>query len=220
MRYVNDLIMHMYTKNNYERYISVIIKQDISYQTNKDFLDYTLVKEEDSLFWSFYIIVFGMDKYIMNKGKNYDIQQKIKIGAIESMKDNKSILKQYKLTKSVLEQNLLYDSHISYSSFLYLTMYYKKNIIIVDDRVYYECIGNPDDSEIVMLKKIKHHYAIYSKPEKDYALNYYKIINVGKPILSISSYKLKELQDICNKLKLEIDGKKKDLYERIVKCIN
>ncbi len=220
MRYVNDLIMHMYTKNNYERYISVIIKQDISYQTNKDFLDYTLVKEEDSLFWSFYIIVFGMDKYIMNKGKNYDIQQKIKIGAIESMNDNKSILKQYKLTKSVIEQNLLYDSHISYSSFLYLTMYYKKNIIIVDDRVYYECIGNPDDSEIVMLKKIKHHYAIYSKPEKDYAVNYYKIINVGKPILSISSYKLIELQDICNKLKLEIDGKKKDLYERIVKCIN
>tara|TARA_X000001036_G_scaffold407394_1_gene416812 strand:- start:1593 stop:2225 length:633 start_codon:yes stop_codon:yes gene_type:complete len=210
----------MYTKNNYERYISVIIKQDISYQTNKDFLDYTLVKEEDSLFWSFYIIVFGMDKYIMNKGKNYDIQQKIKIGAIESMNDNKSILKQYKLTKSVIEQNLLYDSHISYSSFLYLTMYYKKNIIIVDDRVYYECIGNPDDSEIVMLKKIKHHYAIYSKPEKDYAVNYYKIINVGKPILSISSYKLIELQDICNKLKLEIDGKKKDLYERIVKCIN
>ena len=67
MRYVNDLNMHMFTIKNYERYISVIVKQDISYQKNKEYLDYTLVKEEDSLFWSLYIIVFGMDKFIMNK---------------------------------------------------------------------------------------------------------------------------------------------------------
>ena len=40
------------------------------------------------------------------------------------------------------------------------------------------------------------------------------------PNRSITSYKLDELQTMCKKLKLEVDGKKKDLYERIVKCIN
>lgn len=220
MRFVNDFKMHMYSKDNYERYISDIIKQDISYSNSNTLEDFILVKEEDSLFWSLYIIVFGLDKYIMHKGKNFDIQQQIKIAVIESMKDNKALLKQYKLVKNTIEQNLLYDNEIQYGSFFYLCMYYKQNVIIIKDRVYYECIGDPSNIEITMLKKINHHYAIYSKPENDYALKYYKIENVNKPLLSITSYKLDELQTMCKKLKLEVDGKKKDLYERIVKCIN
>jgi hypothetical protein len=210
----------MYSSANYERYISDIIKQDISYSNNNTQDDFIVVKEEDSLFWSLYIIVFGLDQYIMNKGKNFVIQQQIKIAVIESMKDNKAILKQYKLTKNVVEQNLLYDNEIQYGSFFYLCLYYKQNVIIIKDRIYYECIGDPSNTDIIMLKKINHHYAIYSKPEKDYALKYYKIENVNKPLLSITSYKLEVLQGMCKKLKLEVDGKKKDLYERIVKCIN
>ena len=220
MRYVNEFKSHMYSSVNYERYISDIIKQDISYSNNNTQDDFIVVKEEDSLFWCLYIIVFGLDKYIMNKGKNFVIQQQIKIAVIESMKDNKAILKQYKLTKNAVEQNLLYDNEIQYGSFFYLCLYYKQNVIIIKDRIYYECIGDPSNTDIIMLKKINHHYAIYSKPEKDYALKYYKIENVNKPLLSITSYKLEVLQGMCKKLKLEVDGKKKDLYERIVKCIN
>ena len=220
MNCVNELKIHMLTRDNYKRYISDIIKQDISYQKVDQSPEYYVVKEEDSLFWSFFIVAFGMDKYIMNKGKNYDLQQQIKISAIESMKDNKSMLKQYKLSKTEIEQNLLYDTQISYASFLYLSLFYKQNIVVIDGRVYYECIGNPDDTALTMFKKDNHHYVIYSSPEKDYALQYYKITNMSKRILSINSYKLVDLQTMCKKLKLEVDGKKMDLYERIVKCIN
>ena len=124
------------------------------------------------------------------------------------------------MKKNELEQNLLYDKEISYSSFLYLCMIFKQNIVIIDNRVYYECIGNTSDDTITMFKKNNHHYAIYNNVEKGYQENYYKINKISKPILAISSYKLNELQDICKKLKVELDGKKKDLYERIVKCIN
>lgn len=220
MNCVNELKNHMLTSENFKRYISDIIKQDISYQKLDQSPEYYVVKEEDSLFWSFFIVTFGMEKYIMNKGKNYDVQQKIKISAIESMKDNKTILKQYKLSKTEIEQNLLYDTQISYASFMYLSLLHKQNIVIIDGRVYYECIGNPDDSSLTMFKKNNHHYVIYSIVEKDYALQYYKITNMSKRILSISSYKLVDLQNMCKKLKLEVDGKKMDLYERIVKCIN
>ena len=79
MRCVNELNEHMLTSENFKRYISDIIKQDISYQKLDQSPEYYVVKEEDSLFWSFFIVTFGMEKYIMNKGKNYDIQQKIKI---------------------------------------------------------------------------------------------------------------------------------------------
>ena len=220
MTNVNELKKHMLTRDNFKRYISEIIKQDISYEKIDKTPEFFLVNEDDSLFWSFYVVTFGMEKYIMHKGKNYALQQQLKISAIESMKDNKDILKQYKLTKMVIEQNLLYDTHISYASFLYLSLLYKQNIVVIDGRVYYECIGNPDDPNITMLKKDNHHYAIYTKAEKDYALHYYKITNMSKPILSINSYKLLDLQTICKKLNLDLDGKKKDLYERIVKCIN
>lgn len=217
---MNELKNHMLTSENFKRYISDIIKQDISYQKLDQSPEYYVVKEEDSLFWSFFIVTFGMEKYIMNKGKNYDIQQKIKISAIESMKDNKTILKQYKLSKTEIEQNLLYDTQITYASFMYLSLLHKQNIVIIDGRVYYECIGNPNDSSLTMFKKDNHHYVIYSIVEKDYASQYYKITNMSKRILSISSYKLVDLQNMCKKLKLEVDGKKMDLYERIVKCIN
>tara|TARA_B100001758_G_scaffold36350_3_gene27656 strand:+ start:11343 stop:12005 length:663 start_codon:yes stop_codon:yes gene_type:complete len=220
MRYAIDFKNHLFTLNNFERYISTIVKQDISYSQEVKEPDFFIVKEEDSLFWSFYIIAFGLDKYIMNKGKNYIIQQELKINVIESMKDNKSILKQYKLKKVDIEQNLLYDKQITYASFLYLSMFYRQNIIIIDDRVYYECIGDPTNDTIIMIKKINHYYAIYTKIDKEYSTKYYKIDNISKPILGISSYKLNELQDICKKLKLNTDGKKKDLYEKIIKCIN
>jgi hypothetical protein len=220
MNCVNELKKYMLTNDNLKRYISTIIKQDISYQKVDQSPEYYVVKEEDSLFWSFFIVAFGINKYIMNKGKNYKLQQQIKISAIESMKDNKIMLKQNKLSKTEIEQNLLYDTQISYASFLYLSLLHKQNIVLIDGRVYYECIGNPDDTSINMFKKDNHHYVIYSILEKDYALQYYKITNMSKRILSITSYKLTELQTICKKLKLEVDGKKKDLYERIVKCIN
>lgn len=217
---MNELKNHMLTSENFKRYISDIIKQDISYQKIDQSPEFYVVKEDDSLFWSFFIVTFGMEKYIMNKGKNYDLQQKIKISAIESMKDNKNILKQYKLSKTEIEQNLLYDTQISYASFMYLSLLHKQNIVIIDGRVYYECIGNPDNTSLTMFKKDNHHYVIYSIVEKDYALQYYKITNMSKRILSISSYKLVDLQNMCKKLKLQVNGKKMDLYERIVKCIN
>ena len=51
----------------------------------------------------------------------------------------------------------------------------------------------------------------------------YKIDNVNKPIKIISSYKLQELIDICNKLAIEIINKdtnkkktKNELYEAII----
>ena len=220
MKLMNDLKQHMLTIDQYKRYISIIIKQDISYEKINTVQDHYLVKDDDSLFWAFYIVTFGMDKYIMNKGKNYNIQQDIKISSIESIKHHKDIIKNNGLKKNELEQNLLYDKEISYSSFLYLCMIFKQNIVIIDNRVYYECIGNTSDDTITMFKKNNHHYAIYNNVEKGYQENYYKINKISKPILAISSYKLNELQDICKKLKVELDGKKKDLYERIVKCIN
>ena len=51
----------------------------------------------------------------------------------------------------------------------------------------------------------------------------YKIDNISKPIKSISSYKVQELIDMCNKLAIETSNKetgknksKNDMYEAII----
>ena len=58
MRYVNDLKEHMLTSENFKRYISEIIKQDISYEKIDKTPEFFLVNEDDSLFWSFYVVNF------------------------------------------------------------------------------------------------------------------------------------------------------------------
>ena len=55
----------------------------------------------------------------------------------------------------------------------------------------------------------------------DFLKNYFIISNINKPIKAISNYKLPELHDICNKLKINIKNeagkkyKKVELYEII-----
>ena len=51
MRCVNELNEHMLTSENFKRYISDIIKQDISYENINNTSEFYEVKEEDSLFW-------------------------------------------------------------------------------------------------------------------------------------------------------------------------
>ena len=213
----------MLTKENFDRYISSIIVQDMSLVGKlKQNNNYYLVKDEDCLFWCFYILKYGMENYMVNKGRQYNVMQKIKIKSIEEIKSINDMIKQYKLKKTDIEQNMLYDTQIHKSSFFYLCLYYKLNVVIVEDNVYYECIGDDSIGSVIhMIKKEKHHYMIYNQIENDYATKYYKITNVSKPLLSISSYKVADLQDICKKLKIPLPEKtlKKEMYEKIVKEI-
>ena len=94
--------------------------------------DFISVQNDDKLFWIYFVIVYGYDKYSMIH--NYFLEEKkYKIDLISTVKSNKNLVKKVKMTRSNIECNLLNDKIISIPTFLYLCLLKKKNVVIFDD---------------------------------------------------------------------------------------
>lgn len=187
-------------------------------------------REEDTLFWSFYILKNGDIKYETLFNKNNIIERQIKINYVDIIRKNKQILKPYKLDSiSNIESNLANDKFINIKTFFALCVIENINILYINNKTYYELIIN-DDNEITVLhcidkKKYNTKYG-FEKITND-NLNIikstlYKVDNIDKPIKSISSYTVPLLVDMCKKLAIDIMNKenghqksKKELYESI-----
>jgi hypothetical protein len=63
--------------------------------------------EKDKLFWCFYIIKYGIIAYEMVENKNIVFEKKIKIEYVEKIRQNKKIIKQYKLSPLTQLRNLV-----------------------------------------------------------------------------------------------------------------
>lgn len=207
-------------------------KQDNNIIKNKINNKYFIPKENDTLFWCFYIIKFGEIKY-ETENKNLLNEKKIKIDYVSKIRNNKAILKKYKFdTLTNIENNLVNDKCINLSTFFSLCCIENINVVLINEKkkFYYEL--KIYDDEIVYeiydlfdIKKYGLHTNQLNKSEYniEYRENYYKVENLDKPIKSLSFYKVEDLISICNKLKINtIDDNtnklknKKQLYESII----
>jgi len=195
-------------------------------------LDFFIPKEADSLFWCYYIILNGEGSYEMLNVKNSLVAKQIKINYINKIRENKQIVKTYKFdTLTNIESNLANDNNISCKTVMSLCAIHKINLIFVTKKTYYELLINDTDPIYI----IREH-EFQSKYDKKYSFeignnsslenirtSLYKIENLDKPIKALSSYKVKDLTDICEKLAIDITnpetGKNKtknELYESII----
>ena len=106
----------------------------------------------------------------------------------------------------------------------------KINVIFISNKTYYELLMN-DTKNIYIIREVENQ----SKYNKKYGFEIgnldllhqirstlYKIETLEKPIKALSSYKLQDLIDICNKLSIEVkhdNGKNKtknELYELLI----
>ena len=114
-------------------------------------------------------------------------------------------LRQFKQKNKILED--LQNSNIQLFTLNALCELWNINIIWHSESCYYEFIVN-NSEEIYYLS---HNLEWTNKLE----CNKYKIVDIFKPLKSISYYKLDELKEIASYM--HINGKtKKDLYEQIV----
>jgi hypothetical protein len=192
-------------------------------------------KEQDSLFWTFYIIQNEFMKYESLFNKNEIIAKQMKIEYIEKIRKNKNIVKTYKFdTISNIETNLANDNLINNKTFLTLCAIENINIIFVRNKTYYKLLMNDSNDFFIVYQlvnenknnKEKYGFIKVSKENEkiNYIINnYYQIDNIDKPIKSISSYKLENLINICNKLSIDTMNKennktycKQKLYELII----
>jgi hypothetical protein len=186
----------------------------------------------DSLFWCYYIIANGDIKYETITHKNALVSKQLKIDLVTLIRSKKDIIKTYKFdTITNIESNLANDNNLNAKTFLSLCAIENINIIYISKKTYYELLMN--DSNII--------YIVYEKPSQSKYLNkygyelgseetihkikstHYKLDKIDKQLKSMSSYKVEDLVNICNKLAIETTHKdngktkaKKDLYESII----
>ena len=188
--------------------------------------------QQDSLFWCFYIIKNGEYNYQILNNKNALMCKQYKIEFVENIRKHKDIVKTYKFdTITGIESNLVNDNNLNIKTFLTLCAIENINVIFINKKTYCELLMN--DTNIIY---VIHELDAQSKYYKKYGFEestidtlntikntLYRIDNIAKPIKSISSYKVQDLIDICDKLLIETTnkdtGKKKsknDMYEKIV----
>lgn len=190
-------------------------------------------KEKDSLFWCFYLLKFGHEKYEILFNKNEIIEKQIKVEYVEKLRNEKALVKTYKFdTLTNIESNLVNDKYLNLPSFLTLCAIENINVLYLNKtkKTYFEFVIDETKDKYIIYsydEKYEKKYGFeLNKDNKDIKIkeNNYKIENIKKPIKSITSYTIKELNDIAQKLGIDLLNKdtnknklKKDLYEDITK---
>ena len=120
--------------NNYDPYIlnEVNINNYLKCKTSSVFFP----REQDSLFWCYYIILNGEFKYEILHVKNSLIAKQIKIDFVTKIRENKPIVKMYKFdTITSLESNLANDDNINIKTVITLCAIENINIVFIKKKL-------------------------------------------------------------------------------------
>ena len=194
-------------------------------------------RQRDSLFWCFYIAKHGLDQFHMIN--NYFIQENdFKISTVELARKEKAYLKAFKVKLGLFESQLVNEKQIGFSMMQALCILYKVNIILVRKRSYLDFCYFPENQVFLVEETKKPGGGIFYSIEKNATLEHYdgnikkikeelwKQESIEKPLRAVSAYKVGELQEICERLKLPLtnsSGKnktKQELYSSIIDNIN
>ena len=191
-------------------------------------------KEKDTLFWCYYINKNGIDEFLNNKRHNFTIEHDIKINTIEKIQSMKDILKINKIKKTLVEDELMNQNKIGIAALKTLMLIDNTNLIIVKKYCYQKIIFNKDKEDIntdnyKIIVNDANNYYVYTKLSDKELVNMidtrYSVEDIIKPLKSISSYKLPEIQSISERLDIKlinINGKnktKQNLYTEILEKI-
>lgn len=212
--------------------VSVSENKEQEINKNNSSTEIFVPEEKDTLFWCFYILAYGIDKYNGLHSRNIVVEKKIKIDLIEIFRQNniKSIIKERKLGPiSNIENSLLNEKSIDLKTFEALCIIKDISCVYLFNRCYYpiniEDDENNNESTLTPLIVKKSYPEKYGYVENcsltEISNTKHKVNNISKPLKAMTSYKLEELLVLCNKLNIDVEGnkRKKNLYEELVKTI-
>jgi hypothetical protein len=187
--------------------------------TNDTYVKYTIdvpnskkkhlyLKDNDLLFWYFYVSKYGYDMYIELGNHKFVTEKDTKIQNITISKNNNAVLKQNKISICEYENNLLNDHKITLTTLKGLCLYNNIYMWIIIDDIYF-IFGDQDETTIPILlykKNKKFSMVTESTIEEINTIrsSLHEIVNHGKPLNGISSYKVAELVTLCNTLNIDI----------------
>jgi len=190
-------------------------------------------KQQDSLFWCFYILKHGYFNYEMEINNKYFVVEKAeKIKYVCEIRNNKDILKIHKIKPfTEIEDDLANKDKISIKTFFALCVLENINVLLIDKRKIYEllCVDIDTAHPVHIVHRNsqtgEHHIEVNATSEviQKYRDNYYKMSSFDASLKSIGSYKLEELVELCKKLDINISNNpnkkkqtKKNIYELLV----
>ena len=199
----------------------------------------------DKLFWLFYKIINNFDDSDLQDINTLKIMKDFKFSIVEKLKSQKNVLKDFKIQRSLVEDDLTNNEKISFKTFHALCILHLVNVIVIRDNNTYSILCNNNDEKVINLNNYKvlkitnfkmspsfNNFDIelinniISEEELQKILkDYYNIENLEKPLKAFSSYKLDDLINISNKLNINIydehgkKRKKQDLYTNILQKI-
>ena len=172
----------------------------------------------------------GQENYNLLGEHTFVLEKKLKFQYVEDCRKQSDYLKSKKLiTMSELENQLANDNVIQLGTFLSLCILENLNVIYFNSTTYYEIITTELGMTHVIEKQptppsLKHKN---SKPTKSWVYGYvgllnedlkthrlscYKMETLDKPLKCISSYKVKEIEDICHLFKINIFSEENKEY--------
>ena len=184
--------------------------------------------QKDKLFWCFYIILKGIDDYEMNKNTAFASEKKFKIDTVEKLRFMKDKLKELKIKRNEIEDELVNKDCITTKGLQVLCLIYKISIIYISGKKYTEFLFAEDDKITGIIEEGREMKDLSVKNTVDLEYistvrkSYWFIENIQKPLSAPSAYTIKELQDISTKLGINLVsnlGKNKTkqlLYEEIL----
>ena len=184
----------------------------------------------DKLFWYFYIIHKGFGEYKYIGQKVFSVETEMKISLVDVVRKNQTLLKQHKISAKNVELELANSPWITITTFHALCIIYNISCLIIKNKICYK-MNVPNDiiDKDNLPQAILYSNNIFSldlenscDKIKKYYDRHWLITSWEKPLLSISSYKLNELQKICEKLDISLfndckSKNKKELYQDIIK---
>ena len=191
---------------------------------------FLLPKFVDTLFWCYYIICNGISAYEIVHGDGFKDSLEMKIQLVYSVRENKELLKKNKWKRNAIEDELVNHKTISVSAFMCICAISNFNIVYIDDKKMYTLLNNEDiTTNLNIIEKTTNGYSIFIGNNAEIYQKYtqsreklWQIDNLTKPLRGISSYKAKDLQEICHKLHIDINNdkkmpKKKSLLYQMIK---
>ena len=197
---------------------------------------------QDKLFWIFYKIINNLDDSDLETINAFKVIKEFKFSVVEKLRSQKNILKNYKISKTFVEEDLTNNEKISFKTFHALCILYLINVIILRSNNTYCVLITNNDEKVYNLQNYKvlkisnekmsaqfNNFDVelvnssLSEEELQKCLStYFYIENIEKPLKPFSSYKLDDLTKIADQLDINSydehgkKRKKQDLYEQIL----
>ena len=114
--------------------------------TDKNIMSIFTPTQKDKLFWCFFIILNGYEDYEMNRTNSFTNEKNFKIETVEKLKQIKEQLKELKLKRTELEEELVSKTTISLKGLTALCLLHNVSITYVYGRKYCKINSEINDS--------------------------------------------------------------------------